>query len=640
MWNTKIQLNNLNVKVNNLQTEVNDLVLSKGVQNPLVMDIDGNNQNITNLNALTADSLTGNTIYAQTYEVVSGGNGFNNITINNSTGNTNTWINNTFTYGVLNEVGLNDCVLNSDLNTQGYNLNNVGNITADDLTSTQNFTANNANITNLEASLNNCNLSSDLDASNNNIINVNNITANQLNASGSITLGGNFNAEQYITLTNTGNSLAQLHLFNAPNGSSHQIVPLTTGELVSQYYPDTTGAGAFNELVFAPTSVSFGNNKSQAPLVQVMGCDSQNNEIYGQVYDTKFNRPLIEQILIDRNDAGGQSITNLNEITAQQINCSNFNPPITGVNQTLAQTLSNGNDANNIDIFNAKSLTSNTTLNINGYIQANNSCILGTKGGRPTLIMANGTGSNTNKYTMFVYGMGENNAGDLALINNIGTAGSCNVFTCDNESQNIKIGNDRSPSSVWINGGSNGSTLYKGLVLDSYSNPYQYVLPFNSSESNVGMTMQDGQYKALTIMSVSDYFSLADYNGSSAPTFAKVDFYNFSFSYDINPAPVGGKSIVLQFYLSDNSNSYIQEQGNCLTVINTNPTATNNTYTFSGMQTLYFQNTGTPFTSLYLMVSIGAISSETYDISWGFLSLGGVSFISRPAFGAGSWNLP
>lgn len=607
MWNTKLQLNNIQSEVGALKTEINELILGAGIQNPLQMDINGNNYNINSLNVLQSNTVTANTVSAQTYDLIAGGEGFNNLTINNSvinnsTGNNNTLNNTNLQYGELNTMSLNNCTLATDLNCEDFKLNSVDTITANT------GILQNANIANLNGYL-----GSDLQANNFNISGVNTLTTQNATISDTLNtdnlnITGHLETNSYIELNNnTSSDLGQLH-FNYQNEGSHQIGIHQDGALVMEYYPGT-GVN-YAEMVFNSSNgdVILGNNKKSSPVVCVMGQGSTGATEYGQIYDNTFNKPNLNDILLSSGDAGGNSITNLNNLTVGTLNYTSVNPPFVS-SENLTTVLQNGNDAGNNTIRNVNSLNLNSSININGYVQSSSGSILGTNSGQPTLQLCNGTGSQNNKYIMFVNAQGASKAGDFQLINNINNTGPSNVFYTDSQNQNTYIGNDKSLGSVWINAGTNGSVYYKGLVHDTYVNP-PCIIASQAYEFGLDKQVQTGTYSQIISFSTNVY-PTDDYNNSSYPTLVEMDISNLQFNFNLLAS--SSNPIIFQWYLSIDNSPYDFTRSNMYQVSFTKPQVTGNGFSSSPNSfKLWFYNSIQPIPNLYLCCKlIGSTGTNT-----------------------------
>lgn len=66
--------------------------------------------------------------------------------------------------------------------------------------------------------------------------------------------------------------------------------------------------------------------------------------------------PNLSSVLSSGSDAGGASITNVNQLTVSQLNYSTLNPPVAGSAQNLQQVLTTGNNAGGLNMTNVGSV--------------------------------------------------------------------------------------------------------------------------------------------------------------------------------------------------------------------------------------------------------------------------------------------
>jgi len=109
---------------------------------------------------------------------------------------------------------------------------------------------------------------------------------------------------------------------------------------------------------------------------RISNIQTEINEIISGVIPVPSSSTL-SQVLTNGNDGGGKSITNVNQITCNQLNYTTLNPPVSGGSQNLSQVLTTGNSANNTitltDTTNSNALTvssitiSTGTNQLHGY---------------------------------------------------------------------------------------------------------------------------------------------------------------------------------------------------------------------------------------------------------------------------------
>lgn len=92
----------------------------------------------------------------------------------------------------------------------------------------------------------------------------------------------------------------------------------------------------------------------------------------------------LAQVLTNGNNAGNQNIVGVASLTCSQLNYTTLNPPITGGGENLQQTLTNGNSAGNLNITNVNNISMTSLTIPQNQLYSNNTQLTVTKDGQAT----------------------------------------------------------------------------------------------------------------------------------------------------------------------------------------------------------------------------------------------------------------
>lgn len=461
----------------------------------------------------------------------------------------------------------------------------------------------------------------------------------------------NIESNQYVELTQTSGNLAQLH-FNddlVGSGNSFQLLtPYETGNLSMQYYPHSGTAYNWGLINGGTPSVSFGDDHSTTPKLQVMGLVGS-TITYGQVYDTVFNQPVathetLTDILTNGNSGGGLSMTDLNEITAStitpttlsgctmsgnlamgthnitgatDITCTgvltygSLSPPISTAGLSAVLTVSN--NANNLGIqnvgtMNARQITIGDTTT---------SGVLSFQNNYPTVPYYK-------LYCPFV-NSGSVLGGGLYIYNIPTAGGSDQVMSFSPDGNSIVIGNitnsDTSPSQVFISAGTNGvDPANKGLVFDGLvNNPIingQIEVEVGTADYIVSADVSGSMPGYLFSSDLSNTWVSEDALGNKAPYSVTMFLSSFIVNFT-NNAPLTSERVNL--YLSDSATGAPNGnfQNYITTIVNPIKYPTSNSITFIGGQSPAILNfstfTNSPINTLYLNIQI--LTNDGVDVT-------------------------
>ena len=87
----------------------------------------------------------------------------------------------------------------------------------------------------------------------------------------------------------------------------------------------------------------------------------------------------LAQVLTNGNNAGNQNILGVDSLTCSTLNYTTLNPPITGGGENLQQTLTNGNSAGNLNITNVNNISATSLIIPQNQLYSNNQQLTLTK---------------------------------------------------------------------------------------------------------------------------------------------------------------------------------------------------------------------------------------------------------------------
>jgi len=648
-WNTNLLLQNLNTKVNNLQTEVDELILGAGIQNPLQMDVIGNNKNITGVNLLSSTSLN------------TEGGTLNAVNVNNSH----------ILYGQVDTLAINNCSLGTTLNCDNNDLENIGNI----------------NITSMSGTSSNITVSSNLDCSSNSItcgtLNYSSLNPPLPSAQGlesvltvsddgggkNITNVGSINCS---SISANGGTLDSLNI----NNCNFQYGSLDTLALNNCTLGSALNCEGENLDNVATINVSTISNTGDITVSNNLDCGT-NNITCNTLNYTSLNPAIsgdqgLASVLTVSNDGNNNPIQNVSNVSinyellmtgsTNNLGVINFNTGTTSSTQIssgsnsdgslVVQMYNNGSlvtqpvsfnvdgsvdIGNNLGVSSTNSIlkVSGTGINVDGEIDGDIINLKSTStSDRPIIYLDN----NVNKYSFYNKAQTEVNAGQLNISNTVSSVNH-NVLTVNSDSGNMYLGDDKGINRIWQYCGLDGSTQLKGLMYNSYNNNPLVLNYFNLVVSNTNI-LEVGEnvpvYGWLASLDTSSFFALSDYNNSNYPTHIKYDFSKLLFQFEptVLIEPNTNNSIVINLYLTDNPlNDYSPTNGNYLQFTFQYP-QTSYIGNLTSSAVLYFQNGGNPIGAnsggtVYLM-----FKPLTGDFSYivNNLSISGLVEATRPSF--------